>query len=108
MNLALIVRIVAVLLSLMAAFMLIPTVVALLYGETVLLSAFLLPIGVTFLGATVLFLLLRNAERELHPRDGFLLVALSWTSAAALGATPLWLSGAVPRYVDAFFEIMSG
>ena len=108
MNLGLVVRIVAVLLSLMAAFMLIPTVVAVLVGESALLSAFLLPIGITFAGASILFVLLRNTGRELHPKDGFLLVALSWTSAAALGATPLWLSGAVPRYVDAFFEIMSG
>ena len=108
MNSALILRIVAVLLFLIASFMLIPAGIAWYHGETGPLLSFAVPILGAFVLTSVLFFLLRKADRELRPRDGFLLVALSWVSAAALGALPLRLSGTIPRYVDAFFETMSG
>ena len=108
MNFALILRIVAVLLFLIASFMLIPAGIAWNYGESDALASFLVPIVITFAVTALLFIVLRNTERELRPRDGFMLVGISWLSAAALGALPLRLSGTIPRYVDAFFETMSG
>ncbi|TVQ37527.1 MAG: TrkH family potassium uptake protein [Spirochaetaceae bacterium] len=108
MNVALILRIVSVLLFMIACFMLIPAGVAWYYGEHAALAGFLLPILGAFAAASLLFFLLRNADRQLRPRDGFILVGLAWVSAAALGALPFRLSGTIPRYVDAFFETMSG
>ena len=35
-------------------------------------------------------------------------VALSWIILSLLGCLPFYLSGAIPRYIDAFFEIVSG
>jgi trk system potassium uptake protein TrkH len=34
----------------------------------------------------------RRFRRELQPRDGFLLVALTWLVLPAFGALPLWLA----------------
>ena len=59
-----------------------------------------------FLGAVPV--LLFRPEEELRNREGFLVVALSWVYAAAIGAIPFVLSGAVPRPLDAYFEAMSG
>ena len=45
--------------------------------------------------------------RELKIRDGFLLVTLSWTLMAAIGAVPLLLVYSEISYTDAFFETLS-
>jgi trk system potassium uptake protein len=44
---------------------------------------------------------------ELQPRDGALLVVLSWLSMAAAGALPLMLGIENMTFTDAFFEAMS-
>lgn len=60
-------------------------------------------------GAGVLFwFLCRKAERRFYAREGFLIVALGWILLSAAGALPFWLSGEIPHYVDAFFEVVSG
>ena len=45
---------------------------------------------------------------RLKARDGFLIVSLCWLLASLIGAVPLFISGAIPSYVDAFFEVCSG
>ncbi len=47
-------------------------------------------------------------DREIGHREGFAIVGLAWLAAAALGALPYYLSGAIPSYLDAYFEAMSG
>ena len=51
-----------------------------------------------------------RGEHRLGIREGFLVVALTWLAAAALGALPYILSGdpQLDRPLDAFFEGMSG
>ena len=50
----------------------------------------------------------RGAQRGFHEKEGFVSVALSWIILSLLGCLPFYLSGAIPRYSDAFFEIVSG
>ncbi len=45
---------------------------------------------------------------KLTAKDGLAIVGLSWVLLSALGALPLYFSGAVQTYTDAFFEIASG
>ena len=47
-------------------------------------------------------------EKELGYKDGFAIVTFSWLALAVLGALPYIFSGAVPSFVDALFESMSG
>lgn len=47
-------------------------------------------------------------HKELGYRDGFAVVVMSWLGLAVLGSLPFYLSGALPAYVDCFFESMSG
>ncbi|RKX62424.1 MAG: TrkH family potassium uptake protein [Thermodesulfobacteriota bacterium] len=47
-------------------------------------------------------------EPEIGHREGFAIVGFSWLAAAALGALPYYLSGAIPSYLNAYFESMSG
>jgi len=50
----------------------------------------------------------RRFRRELKPRDGFLLVTLSWVLMSASAAVPLMLALPDLSFTDAYFEAMSG
>ena len=41
-------------------------------------------------------------------RDGYMAVAVAWLGLSAFGAVPYVVSHAIPRYLDAFFETVSG
>ena len=60
------------------------------------------------IGAAVMYA--TRGDHRLGIREGFLVVALTWLAAAALGALPYVLSGdpQLDRPIDAFFEGMSG
>jgi trk system potassium uptake protein TrkH len=47
-------------------------------------------------------------ESDLRAREAFLVVSLSWILLSAFGALPMYLSGSLPHFTDAFFEAMSG
>ena len=49
----------------------------------------------------------RRFRRELQPRDGFLLVGLTWLVLPAFGALPLLLALPDLSVTDAYFEAMS-
>jgi len=50
----------------------------------------------------------RRYKRELKPRDGFLLVTLSWVLMSASAAVPLMMALPGISFTDAYFEAMSG
>jgi trk system potassium uptake protein TrkH len=52
--------------------------------------------------------LTRRYQRELKPRDGFLLVTLSWMLMSASAALPLMIALPGLSFTDAYFEAMSG
>ncbi len=88
-----------------AGLMLLPVIVALIYGESPV--PFLAAIaGLAAVGAA----LSRRKPRQstLYARDGFAVVALVWLLMSAFGALPLVLSGDIPSFVNAFFETVSG
>ena len=109
MNLSLMLRVLGVLLLIVSAFLSLCIPVALVYGESEVVWTFLVPIGINLavFGAGR-FLNRSRRDTTLSVRSGYLLVALSWLSVTATGALPFVLSRAIPRYVDAFFETMSG
>lgn len=51
---------------------------------------------------------LTPVPEDLNIREGFLIVTLSWVTAALFGALPFLLSGAIAEPAQAFFESMSG
>ena len=52
--------------------------------------------------------LIRPKDRVIYAREGMVIVALSWILLSAFGALPFYFSGAIPRYIDCFFETVSG
>ncbi len=108
MNVRLIARFIALLLAVVALFMFIPLLIALLYGEEGTPAAFAIPIGVTLLFALPVTLLTRGRSTDVSPRDSYFMVSAGWVLSALVGAIPFVLSGSIPGFVDAFFESMSG
>ena len=56
----------------------------------------------------ILFLICRKAGKLFGAREGLVCVSFSWIVLSLLGALPFVVSGAIPSYVDALFEIVSG
>ena len=52
--------------------------------------------------------IVKPSNETLKARDGFAVVALGWILVSLLGALPYSLHGAVPTYIDALFETVSG
>ncbi|MEO7853831.1 MAG: potassium transporter TrkG [Rubrivivax sp.] len=71
-------------------------------------TAFMGSIAITFFAGLLLVLATRHQRRELQPRDGFLLVALTWLVLPAFAALPLWWAIPQLSVTDAYFEAMSG
>jgi trk system potassium uptake protein len=109
MKINVVLRLFAFLLLLLSIFMLLPLLVALFYNESGLYSSFLIPIGIN-IGVSAVLLVTAGwrGKETLSTKGGFLFVSLAWFGAAATGALPLFLSGAIPSYADAYFETMSG
>ena len=76
-----------------ALLMLLPALVALIYGEKVI--GFLIPFALTLL---LSFLLAnkKTAEGRLFAREGLVIVALAWILISAIGALPFVISGSIP------------
>ena len=68
--------------------------------------------AVTILGAVILGYLLTIAgktdDKTIFAKEGFIITALAWIIMSVVGAVPFVLSGEIPRFVDAFFEVVSG
>ncbi|MGN1350036.1 MAG: potassium transporter TrkG, partial [Anaerovoracaceae bacterium] len=56
----------------------------------------------------LLFALCRGAKSGFYAREGMVCVGISWIAMAFAGSFPFWLSGEIPHYIDALFEITSG
>ncbi len=87
--------------------MCIPLIVALIYGESQTYIAFIIPIAIQLIGGSILVRLMPK-NRNIYAQEGFVCVALTWIILSAVGALPFFISGAMPNYMDAFFETVSG
>ena len=47
-------------------------------------------------------------KREIYTKEGLVSVSLSWIVMSLFGAVPFVITGEIPFYIDALFEIVSG
>ena len=91
---------------LFALMMLVPLAFALVDGDAGR-DAFATGTVVTLLAGVAMSIATVRFRRELQPRDGFLLVGLTWVTLPAFGALPLVLAVPGLSVTDAYFEAMS-
>lgn len=108
MNKKMIGNIVGRIMILEGVLMTLPLIISFIYKEAIIYKlAYLLVISLLVLiGGLLSFKLPENTI--IHSREGFVIVALSWILLSAFGALPFVITGEIPSYVDAFFEIVSG
>lgn len=101
-------RILGKIMILEAILMLAPLAIAFFYKESFIhVLAFLIPIiALTAIG--FLLQIPKPERNNLYQKEGFALTAMVWIVMTLFGAIPFVLSGDIPNYVDACFEIMSG
>ena len=91
-----------------AAMLLLPIIVAAIYGEDTYLG-FLIPIAILILlGTPTYFLKAEGEEKKIYAKEGFTIVAFAWLLLALVGAIPFVITKSIPHYVDALFETISG
>lgn len=106
MNKSIILHIVGWILSVEAAFMLLPLICAVIYQEKSGF-AFLITMGIGLLIGLPL-VIYKPKSKLFFAKEGLVSVGLGWIAMSALGALPFTISGEIPNYVDALFEIISG
>jgi trk system potassium uptake protein len=83
-------------------------IVALIYSEPVI--SFFVSSAILLLAGFLFNLMSKGADAGFGPqrRDAFLTVTLAWLFISLAGTLPYIISGAIPGFVDAFFESVSG
>ena len=103
-----VINVLGALLALFAAYYLLPLITAVVYGETAQLRDFALCGGITLAVGLALLAVTRRFRAELKPRDGYLLVSLSWLTLTGAAAVPFLIGVPHLSFTDAYFEAMSG
>lgn len=91
-----------------AVIMLPSLICSVIYKEDKVVIAFAVTI-LLCLGIGLMFSIIgKPRDKVIFAKEGFVIVALTWIIMSALGALPFVISGEIPEFVDAFFEIVSG
>ena len=89
-----------------AGLMLFPLLINFIYRETNYLSYVIPMAGMIVVGFPLS--LIKAKDKTIYAKEGFAIVAIVWLLFSLTGAIPFVVSGAIPNYVDAFFETVSG
>lgn len=76
------------------------------FSETKYVS-FIIPILILVVLGTILTIK-KPKNFNIYAKEGFTICGLAWIFMSILGAIPFVISGAIPNYIDAFFETASG
>ncbi len=74
------------------------------YATTGILTA----AGITMSLGFLMWFFNRNAPKNLHKKEGYIIVTFGWLILSLTGTLPYLFTGAIPSFTDAFFETISG
>lgn len=83
------------------------TITSLIYRENDWYYFLIIGAASSALG-TLLVKTMKQKNMVLYQKAGFAATALSWILLSFVGCLPFWISGQIPYFIDAFFEIVSG
>tara|TARA_Y100000996_G_scaffold229217_1_gene180353 strand:+ start:1315 stop:2784 length:1470 start_codon:yes stop_codon:yes gene_type:complete len=106
LNIKTILNILAAMLVITGLSMLLPALIAFIYGETDLYGHLKSSLICVLLGLPI-WVFTRKSKR-LNSKDGFAIVSFAWITVALAGSLPFYLTGIIPNFTDAWFEAMSG
>ena len=107
MNLPMVVYLIGRLLTAEGLMLVIPAIVSAIYGEQKEMRIFLAVAVLTiFIG--IVLSVRKPKNKVFYQREGFVITALGWIFISLMGCLPFVFSGAIPNFVDALFETVSG
>ena len=106
-NYKIVIFLMGVLLFFNGSFMLISSLVSLIYNDGITFEITISSFIVLFFGA-LLMLFFRNYEKQIQKREGYLIVSLGWLLMAISGTIPYIFSGTISDFTSSFFETISG
>ena len=90
----------------MGLFLMLPILVAFIYGEKVWIYYAVVAFPCLIIG--IINSYLRPKKFSFYLKEGFFCTGASWVVLSVIGALPLRLSREIPHYIDALFEAVSG
>ena len=108
MNYKLISRFLSMILLMEVIFMFPPLLISLHDGTMNGVIGFSASMGITFAAGLLLQFLCRGYRTSFGAREGMVCTGLSWILLSLFGALPFVISGEIPYFIDALFEIVSG
>ncbi len=108
MNYKMMARLNGYILLIEAVFMMPALLISVYYRENGAIRAFLMTIAVVLAAAGILMLGSKGAKRGFYAREGLVCTGIAWIIMSLLGCLPFYISGEIPKYVDGFFEVVSG
>ena len=91
-----------------AVFLVPAMLISLWEREFTAVAAFMWSLAAIMAVSGLLLLLSRGSQNKFYAKEGLVCVGMSWLFMSLLGCLPFCISGVIPNYVDAFFEIVSG
>ena len=88
-----------------SALMAFPALVAMIYDESPMPFFITMALLIVISMPLVMF---KPQNKRIFAKDGFIVVAAAWILMSLFGALPFTISGAIPSFVNAFFETVSG
>jgi trk system potassium uptake protein TrkH len=88
-------------------FMLLATLISLIYKDGVTLNLFLASLSTILIG-TIGMYVTKNHSKEMNKREGYIVVAFGWIVMSLTGTLPYLATDAIPTFTEAFFETISG
>ena len=82
--------------------------ISLFLGENAAAYGFAVTLGLIALVGGPMYFFCRDAKSAFYATDGMVCVAVSWLVLSLVGAIPFYVSEAIPSYIDALFETVSG
>lgn len=106
MNIKAIIYVLGWVLNIEGAFMILPFLISLIYGEHQGWSFMI--VAAICIAAGVLLILKRPKNMVIYEKEGFVIVAFSWILFSLFGCLPFVINGDIPNFTDALFETVSG
>ena len=108
MNYRMMGRFLAQILAIEGLFMLPAMIISICGGDAMAVRGFLTTILLIAVTSATLWLTCRKAPSAFYAKDGLVCVGVSWVVLSLIGCLPFYISREIPRYIDAFFEMVSG
>ena len=101
-------RFISKILAVEAVFMIPAMLISVFDKEYKAFISFVLSILIIMVVSALLFVLGRKAKQRFFVKEGLACVGLSWIAISLLGCLPFYISGEIPHFIDALFEMVSG